>query len=288
MAIETALGFALQNIVVENETAAKAAMAFCGRARGAPHFAAGHRQARQLQRPFAQGGAGQQPVTYDEKYANIVSSLLGRIVVVDDINEASRTARALDYRNRVVTVDGQVVNAGGSFTGGSVSRSAGLFSRKQEIDELKKKVEALEKQRDAAEEKTDRAKAEVDALSAELTATESEAITAGGDKIRGEVGGHIAPRCPGEAAEMLSAERAQLPRRSRRAKGRADAAAEMECLHGTAPRGGGTARHLRQRRHLPKRARAFGRAFRLEVKALAAQRISRPPRGHCPAGEPHG
>lgn len=92
-------------------------------------------------------------VTYDEKYANIVSSLLGRIVVVDDINEASRTARALDYRNRVVTVDGQVVNAGGSFTGGSVSRSAGLFSRKQEIDELKKKVEALEKQRDAAEEK---------------------------------------------------------------------------------------------------------------------------------------
>ena len=83
-------------------------------------------------------------VTYDEKYANIVSSLLGRIVV-DDINEASRTARALDYRNRVVTVDGQVVNAGGSFTGGSVSRSAGLFSRKQEIDELKKKVEALEK-----------------------------------------------------------------------------------------------------------------------------------------------
>ena len=63
VAIETALGFALQNIVVENETAAKAAMAFLGRARGARHiFAAGHRQARQLQRPFARGrGAGQQP-----------------------------------------------------------------------------------------------------------------------------------------------------------------------------------------------------------------------------------
>ena len=85
-------------------------------------------------------------VTYDEKYANIVSSLLGRIVVVDDINEASRTARALDYRNRVVTVDGQVVNAGGSFTGGSVSRSAGLFSRKQELDELTHPAgQALEK-----------------------------------------------------------------------------------------------------------------------------------------------
>ena len=173
-------------------------------------------------------------VTYDEKYANIVSSLLGRIVVVDDINEASRTARALDYRNRVVTVDGQVVNAGGSFTGGSVSRSAGLFSRKQEIDELKKKVEALEKQRDAAEEKTDRAKAEVDALSAELTATESEAITAGGDKIRGEVeSGRIAAALSQAraAGEMLSAERAQLAAQiAASEKAGADAAAEMEVL----------------------------------------------------------
>ena len=131
-------------------------------------------------------------------------------------------------------MDGQVVNAGGSFTGGSVSRSAGLFSRKQEIDELKKKVEALEKQRDAAEEKTDRAKAEVDALSAELTATESEAITAGGDKIRGEVeSGRIAAALSQAraAGEMLSAERAQLAAQiAASEKAGADAAAEMEVL----------------------------------------------------------
>lgn len=237
VAIETALGFALQNIVVENETAAKAAMAFlrderAGRATFLPldTVKPGSFNGR------LPGGAvlASSLVTYDEKYANIVSSLLGRIVVVDDINEASRTARALDYRNRVVTVDGQVVNAGGSFTGGSVSRSAGLFSRKQEIDELKKKVEALEKQRDAAEEKTDRAKAEVDALSAELTATESEAITAGGDKIRGEVeSGRIAAALSQAraAGEMLSAERAQLAAQiAASEKAGADAAAEMEVL----------------------------------------------------------
>ncbi|WP_317327876.1 chromosome segregation protein SMC [Ruthenibacterium lactatiformans] len=237
VAIETALGFALQNIVVENETAAKAAMAFlrderAGRATFLP---------LDTVKPCSFNGRlpegavlASSLVTYDEKYANIVSSLLGRIVVVDDINEASRTARALDYRNRVVTVDGQVVNAGGSFTGGSVSRSAGLFSRKQEIDELKKKVEALEKQRDAAEEKTDRAKAEVDALSAELTATESEAITAGGDKIRGEVeSGRIAAALSQAraAGEMLSAERAQLAAQiAASEKAGADAAAEMEVL----------------------------------------------------------
>ncbi|MFR2590081.1 MAG: chromosome segregation protein SMC [Ruthenibacterium lactatiformans] len=236
VAIETALGFALQNIVVENETAAKAAMAFlrderAGRATFLPLDTV---KPGSFNGRLPEGAVlASSLVTYDEKYANIVSSLLGRIVVVDDINEASRTARALDYRNRVVTVDGQVVNAGGSFTGGSVSRSAGLFSRKQEIDELKKKVEALEKQRDAAEEKTDRAKAEVDALSAELTATESEAITAGGDKIRGEVeSGRIAAALSQRGrGEMLSAERAQLAAQiAASEKARADAAAEMEVL----------------------------------------------------------
>ena len=237
VAIETALGFALQNIVVENETAAKAAMAFlrderAGRATFLPLDTV---KPGSFNGRLPEGAVlASSLVTYDEKYANIVSSLLGRIVVVDDINEASRTARALDYRNRVVTVDGQVVNAGGSFTGGSVSRSAGLFSRKQEIDELKKKVEALEKQRDAAEEKTDRAKAEVDALSAELTATESEAITAGGDKIRGEVeSGRIAAALSQAraAGEMLSAECAQLAAQiAASEKAGADAAAEMEVL----------------------------------------------------------
>ena len=237
VAIETALGFALQNIVVENETAAKAAMAFlrderAGRATFLPLDTV---KPGSFNGRLPEGAVlASSLVTYDEKYANIVSSLLGRIVVVDDINEASRTARALDYRNRVVTVDGQVVNAGGSFTGGSVSRSAGLFSRKQEIDELKKKVEALEKQRDAAEEKTDRAKAEVDALSAELTATESEAITAGGDKIRGEVeSGRLAAALSQAraAGEMLSAERAQLAAQiAASEKAGADAAAEMEVL----------------------------------------------------------
>ena len=237
VAIETALGFALQNVVVENETAAKAAMAFlrderAGRATFLPLDTV---KPGSFNGRLPEGAVlASSLVTYDEKYANIVSSLLGRIVVVDDINEASRTARALDYRNRVVTVDGQVVNAGGSFTGGSVSRSAGLFSRKQEIDELKKKVEALEKQRDAAEEKTDRAKAEVDALSAERTATESEAITAGGDKIRGEVeSGRIAAALSQAraAGEMLSAERAQLAAQiAASEKAGADAAAEMEVL----------------------------------------------------------
>lgn len=189
VAIETALGFALQNVVVQDEGAAKAAMAHLkqtngGRATFLPLDTVKPRRAPEHLPAGAQ--SAQNLVDYDGRYESIVSSLLAHIVVVEDINEATRTARALDYRNRVVTRDGQVINAGGSFTGGSVSRSAGLFSRKQEIEELKAKIETLEKRRLEAENTTDRIKTEVDALQAELVATASEAITAGGEKIRCE------------------------------------------------------------------------------------------------------
>lgn len=190
VAIETALGFALQNIVVDGENAAKAAMAFlrderAGRATFLPldtvkgtHFDAS--------RLSGSAKVASDLVQYDSKYDNIVANLLGRIIVVDEINEASRVARSLDYRNRVVTTDGQVINAGGSFTGGSVSQSAGLFSRKQEIEELEKKLSNLQAKQQKAEEAAAKLKAEVEALAAEITATSSEAITAGGDKIRAE------------------------------------------------------------------------------------------------------
>lgn len=190
VAIETALGYSLQNVVVDGETAAKAAMTFLkqtnsGRATFLPldtvkgqYFDASRLPSGAL--------SAQTLVQYDGRYENIVSSLLARIVVVDDINEASRVAKALDYRNRIVTRDGQIINAGGSFTGGSVSRSAGLFSRKQEIEDLSRKLLSMQQQQKVAEEQTDKVKSEVDQLAAELTATASEAITAGGDKIRGE------------------------------------------------------------------------------------------------------
>ncbi len=190
VAIETALGFALQNIVVDGENAAKAAMAFlrderAGRATFLPldtvrgkHFDAS--------RLTGSARVASSLVKYDPQYDNIVANLLGRIIVVDEINEASRVARALDYRNRVVTADGQVINAGGSFTGGSVSQSAGLFSRKQEIEDLRKKAGTLQTKQQQAQEQAEKIKAEVDSLAAQLTAASSENITAGGDKIRAE------------------------------------------------------------------------------------------------------
>ena len=188
-AIETALGGALQNIVVENEAAAKAGIALlrsenAGRATFLPLDTV----QPGVFRGSLSGSArlASSLVKADPRYANIVSNLLGRIVVVDEINEASRAARALGYHSKVVTLDGQVINAGGSFTGGSVQRSAGIFTRKQEMEELRSKAAALQKDCLAAQEKTDQMKEQVDALQAELTATASEQITAGNDRVRAE------------------------------------------------------------------------------------------------------
>ncbi|MEG0803596.1 MAG: chromosome segregation protein SMC, partial [Pygmaiobacter sp.] len=122
-AIETALGFAAQNIVVADEGAAKAAIALlkedrAGRATFLPLDTV--RPSSFDVRNLPQGARlASELVQCEATYNHIVSSLLGRIVVVDEINAASRAAKALDYRYRVVTMDGQVVNAGGSFTGGS-------------------------------------------------------------------------------------------------------------------------------------------------------------------------
>ena len=189
VAIETALGGALQNIVVENEAAAKAAIALlrndhAGRATFLPLDTVQPGAFRGRLSGTARLASAL--VQADPRYENIVSNLLGRIIVVEDINEASRVARDNGYHNKVVTMDGQVINAGGSFTGGSVQRSAGLFTRKQEMEELRLKAAKLQKDCIAAQEKTDQCKEQADALQAELTATASEQITAANDRVRAE------------------------------------------------------------------------------------------------------
>ena len=191
LAIETALGYALQNLVVEDEGAAKAGIAFlkeqkAGRATFLPLDTV---QGQRMDEARLPAGAvlAVSLVSCGPRYQTVAENLLGRIVVVEGIDEAARCAKQLGYRNRVVTVDGQVVNTGGSFTGGSASRSAGFFSRRQEIAELKEKLARLAGQRQKAEEDAGRWKAETDKLSAELTAVQSEAVTANGDAIRAEM-----------------------------------------------------------------------------------------------------
>ena len=220
VAIETALGGALQNIVTENEAAAKAGIIkdtvqpgfFRGNLSGSARLASSL-------------------VKADPRYANIVSNLLGRIVVVDDINEASRVARELGYHNKVVTLDGQVINAGGSFTGGSVQRSAGLFTRKQEMEELRVRAAKLQKDCLAAQDRTDELKTQVDALAAELTATESEIITAANDRIRAEAEQKRLEAAVEQSEAALAGRQDEMERRKAQldaARARAEDAAKQE------------------------------------------------------------
>ena len=234
VAIETALGGALQNIVAENEAAAKAGIALlrsenAGRATFLPLDT--------VQPGFFRGSLSGSArlasslVKADPRYANIVSNLLGRIVVVDDINEASRVARELGYHNKVVTLDGQVINAGGSFTGGSVQRSAGLFTRKQEMEELRVRAAKLQKDCLAAQDRTDELKTQVDALAAELTATESEIITAANDRIRAEAEQKRLEAAVEQSEAALAGRQDEMERRKAQldaARARAEDAAKQE------------------------------------------------------------
>ena len=173
-AIETALGFALQNIVVEDQGCARAAIGFlkderAGRATFLPlDTVQGSRFAGRL---TGTAEVAADLVQADARYQHIVDNLLGRIIVVEDLAEASAVAKALNYRNRIVTRDGQVVNAGGSFTGGSTARSAGVFSRKQELEELRQKLAKLASRHEAALQGLQSRTGETEARERELRAT---------------------------------------------------------------------------------------------------------------------
>ena len=186
-AIETALGFALQNIVVEDQGCARAAIGFlkderAGRATFLPLDTV--QGSRFTGRLTGTAEVAADLVKCDPRYQHIIDNLLGRIIVVEDLSEASTVAKNLDYRNRIVTLDGQVINAGGSFTGGSTARSVGVFSRKQELDELRTRLVKLEKKRADAEKELEARKAEVDNLTAQLSGAEAEGMNASSERLR--------------------------------------------------------------------------------------------------------
>ena len=153
-AIETALGASLQNIVVENENTAKAAIgalkrANAGRATFYPISAIkSTSETDEIVRAASIKGyvnRADKLVQSDDEYRSIIQWLLLRTVVFDNIDNASEAAKVLKYKVKIVTLDGQVINAGGAFTGGSAKRDSGILSRLNTITKLKADAEALDK-----------------------------------------------------------------------------------------------------------------------------------------------
>ncbi len=161
-AIETALGASLQNIVVDNEDTAKAAIgalkaANAGRATFYPisaiKSASETDEIREAARLVGYVGRADRLVDSRNEYRSVIEWLLLRTLVFDNIDNAARAAKQLRYKVKIVTLDGQVINAGGAFTGGSAKRDSGILSRLNTISELKTEAAALEADISKAEKK---------------------------------------------------------------------------------------------------------------------------------------
>ena len=158
VAIEIALGAGMQEIVVDTEADAKAGIAYLkrtgsGRATFRPISTTQGRKLRENGLESCRGfvGIGSDLVRFDEKYRGVMEYLLGRIVIVQDIDCAISMANKYNHKFRIVTLDGQVMNTGGSMTGGSVNKEAGILSRANELEKLTAQEASLEKKLQTAE-----------------------------------------------------------------------------------------------------------------------------------------
>ena len=190
VALETALGGAMQNIVVETEQDAKAAIRLLqqrdlGRATFLPLTTIRGTVLDQREMEDLPGfvGIASRLCQCEEKYAGIRDSLLGRVAVAEDLDSAVAIAKRMKYRFRIVSLDGQVVNAGGSLTGGSKAKNSGLLSRASEIQRVREKAAVLEQKAAQAaalykerQEELAACTAELDAAKGELSALQEERI----------------------------------------------------------------------------------------------------------------
>ena len=191
VAIETALGGAMQNIIVENEDIAKRCIRFLkeqkgGRATFLPITSVKGYELREQGLENCEGfvANANKIVTYDPKFSGIIASLLGRIVIAEDIDTATLIAKKYGYKFRIVTLDGQVINAGGSFTGGSAQRSGGIITRKNEIDTLDAEIEKLAAERDTLREKAEKLRAESEKLRYDTEAAKEEQAQCEAERVR--------------------------------------------------------------------------------------------------------
>ncbi|MDR1669809.1 MAG: chromosome segregation protein SMC, partial [Oscillospiraceae bacterium] len=151
VAVEIALGAALQNIVVGTERDAKAAINLLkerrgGRATFLPLTTVDGREWSDVPEDGETLGLASRLVDCGEQYRGIVRSLLGRTIICRTLDGAIALSRRLEQRVRIVTLDGQVINAGGAMTGGSVGKKIGILSRKNEIARLESELSELNAQ----------------------------------------------------------------------------------------------------------------------------------------------
>lgn len=200
LALETALGMGAQNIVVETEADAKAAINYlktknAGRGTFLPRTTIKGRSIDKRDIESLPGfvGIASELCESDSKFTGIKDFLLGRVVIAEDLDSAASIAKRSGFKFRIVSLDGQQVNVGGSLTGGSKVRNSGLLSRTSEIEKMKKKSAELKLQAESAAEdykerqsELSNAEAEIDAVKAELQTALEERIKISSELMRAQ------------------------------------------------------------------------------------------------------
>ena len=176
VAIEIALGGAMQQIVVDSENDGKAAIGYLkrtggGRATFLPMNTISGRRLQENGLESARGyvGVASDLVRSEPQYRGIVENLLGRTVICENIDCAIAMAKQFRNRFKIVTLDGQVMNPGGSMTGGSVNREAGILSRANELEKLTKREQELTAERQRREQEMKEAQRAVDEVEYQLS-----------------------------------------------------------------------------------------------------------------------
>ncbi|AIM17675.1 MULTISPECIES: chromosome segregation protein SMC [Neobacillus] len=190
VALETAFGGALQHIVVDTEQNARTAIQYLkqngyGRATFLPLSVIKGRSLSSAQIALIQNhpsfiGTAVSLIQFDKKYSEVMNNLLGSVVIAKDLKGANELAKILQYRVRLVTLDGDIVNPGGSMTGGSVKqKTSSLLTRKGELEDLKAKLVIMEEKTKGLEETVKSLKEEVRKTEAQL-----EEIREHGNELR--------------------------------------------------------------------------------------------------------
>jgi len=181
VAIEIALGAAMQQIVVDAESDGKAAISYLKRTGGgrATFLPLTTIQGKLLQENGLENcrgfvGIASRLVTTDDRYTGIVENLLGRTVIVTDIDAAINMAQKYKNRFKIVTLDGQVMNPGGSMTGGSVNKDAGILTRANELEKLTKQEKELQNQKLVVDADLQEAQRLADQVEFQLTAARDQ------------------------------------------------------------------------------------------------------------------
>ena len=175
-AIETALGGNIQNIVTDDEETAKKMIGFLkknkyGRATFLPLTSILHPQEFKTPQVLKEQGAigmANELVKVDKKYENVAKAMLGRIVVIDNVDHAVKIARKFDYGVRMVTLEGELLVPGGAISGGAFKNSSNLLGRRREMEQLKEQVAGHLKEIDVLLDAIEQTKAERNKIRKEI------------------------------------------------------------------------------------------------------------------------